>query len=78
MSTQPNDHLKDYLTGMHRADNQAMAQIMAVDDWTERAKEEVRRRVATRTLGCLDDQILKAIADGRVDLAQVAAEILNP
>lgn len=77
MSTQANDRLRDYLTGMHRADNQAMAQILAIDDWAERAQEEVRRRVAARTLGCLDDQTLLAIVGGHSDLHRTATEILH-
>lgn len=74
---QTTDHLKDYLTGMHRADGTALAQIRDIDDWTLRAQEELRRRVATRTLGCLDDQTLQAIASGHVNLQEVAIEMLQ-
>lgn len=80
MSTQieqSTDHLKDYLTGMHRVDNKALAQISSIDDWATLAQEELRRRVASRTLGCIDDQTLAAIANGHISLQEVATEMLQ-
>lgn len=71
------DHLKDYLTGMHRVDNMALAKISDIDDWAFRAQEELRRRVASRTFGCIDDQTLAAIANGHISLQEVATEMLQ-
>lgn len=70
------EHLKDYLSGMHRVDPIALAQICDIDDWSQRAFEEMRRRLTARTLGVIDDQTLWSIAKGDVKLQEVAAELL--
>lgn len=82
MSTNTNEtteHLKHYLEGMNRAapSGETLDNIAAIDDWAERAKEEMRRRLAAQTFGCLPDHIVAAIASGSVSLSDVANQIRN-
>ena len=70
------DHLGDYLAGMHRAaPEKAMQEIINIDDWAAEARKELHRRVTSQVLGILDTETLAAIAAGQADIRAVAANI---
>ena len=66
--------LANILTGYFHGSPENRAQVVAYPDWKNRARAELDRR-ATRFLDALPSRILDEIASGRIDLAELAAEL---
>lgn len=69
------DHLKDYLRGMRQFEREALVSLLAIDSWTDLAQRELQRR-ATALLQMLPDDVLKAIARGKLHVPGAIAEVL--
>lgn len=58
--------LADILRGYAHADPASLAALQQLDNWPDIARREIERR-ATRIIEALDDETLRAIAEGTVD-----------
>ena len=63
-----------FLVGCFRANPDRIAAVLNYPDWQQRAKEELDRRL-TRMLETFSDETLQALADGTVDLRDIAARV---
>ena len=66
--------IKDFLRGHLRAAPTAAEDLLRFADWRRVAAQELEAR-ATRIVQALDDDALKAIASGEIDLPEVVREV---
>lgn len=64
--------LYHYLVGHFSVNPNRVGEIMAYPHWREKAAQELERR-HTRLLEALDGETLHALAEGKIDMARVAA-----
>lgn len=75
-SAQLEESIFHYLTGYGRGRPDLLAQIISYPRWQARAQVEVERRM-TEIVERLDIETLTGIAEGRVDITQVAKRVLD-
>jgi hypothetical protein len=75
-SAQLEENLFHYLTGYGRGRPDLLAQIIDYQHWQARAQAEVERRM-TELVERIDIETLTAMAEGRIDIAQVAKRVLD-
>ena len=61
-----------FLVGCFRANPDRIQAVLNYPDWPLRAKEELDRRL-TRMLETFRDEIIQALADGTVNMRDIAA-----
>ncbi len=66
--------VKDILRGFGRGNEAALVALQNVDDWQRIARAELERR-ATAIVQALDDDTLRAIAAGEIDLPALCREV---
>lgn len=67
-------NLTDYLSGYTRKNPAARAHVIAYPDWQRMARVELDRR-ASSLLSVLPEEELRAIADGQVNLPELARKL---
>ena len=70
------ENLYHYLTGYGRGCPENLQQIIAFRAWRRRARQELDRRI-TELAERLTTEILIEIAEGRVDITEVARRVLE-
>ena len=70
------ENLFHYLSGYGRGRPENLQQVIAYGAWQQRARAEVERRIS-ELAERLDTEILVEIAEGRIDIAQVAQRVLE-
>ena len=75
---QKTEHIKDYMRGYACADAAGLKSIIAFDiaeAWADAARIALARRHA-RFLDLLDDETLGLVAEGRIQVHAIAAQVL--
>ena len=70
------ESLSNYLTGYGSGRPENLQQIIAYGDWRQRARNEVERRIG-ELAERLDTETLIEIAEGRIDITDVAQRVLD-
>lgn len=73
-SAQLEENLFHYLSGYGRGRPENLEQVISYPNWQARARAEVERRM-TEVVERLDAATLTAIAEGRIDIAQIAERV---
>lgn len=68
--------LKDFLRGFGRNNQEALQRLSRFDDWRRVAATELERR-ATQLVESLDDETLRPIAAGDIDLNAVCRDVAS-
>ena len=74
MTTDIERILTDYLSGFVRNRPANRALLLHYQDWQRMAKQELDRR-SCRLLELLPDDVLRAIAQGDIDMAKLAGSL---
>lgn len=64
----------EILRGLDRSDGSALAKLAEVEDWRRIAATELERR-ATAFIQSLDEATVRAIAEGKIDLARLCRTV---
>ena len=70
------ESLYHYLSGYGRGCPENLHQVIAYGDWRQRARNEVERRIG-ELAERLDTETLIEIAEGRIDITEVAQRVLG-
>jgi hypothetical protein len=74
MSDDTKDSVMDVLRGYGRRNEAALDALAEIQDWRRIARQELERR-STLIVQSLDDDALRAIAEGRLDVPALCREL---
>lgn len=76
MANQAESAVMDLLRGFGRGNEAVLDQLAGVPDWPRLARAELERR-ATIIVQSLDDDTLRAIADGAIDFSELCRQVAS-